>query len=859
MSKERKDGLFIDNMVYMIDEKKPGFPIQYRFIQMVAILIGGWGSIGVLLDSIPIPISYYKVYLAIILSAGIIFGLCLIPSLNIVKLFFGLLFYGLFLFSRLEELKNGFYISENVVFMRLSNYYGFPSVTYVADYTRGEKDCTLLVIMIVIPLITLITVAIVRNRLSNIAGMILFLPIILSFTFGLIPAERYLITYLAAVLYLSRSAFTNRKSTTPEQKQLLHRINSKAAIYICLISLVLFFLIKVFISKDQYDNFTNIEETKKSIQTSMSRIKFDDISERMNNFHLFSSGQSVGGLSGGQLANVGTVEYSESEQLVVTAPYNSIFGGLYLKGYVGSDYTGHSWEGHSKEIDKEYKALLKVMPVEQFSPINQVAQGMKVKGAIDISERKIVIPIDEIMIKYKKANKNFFYAPYFTDFSVRKDISYNQDLYAVPKKRQVSYNIAYYNEMLVSYQESNSDTTDNQQTPDIDQVALDNFNREEKLYRDFVYSAYTQLPKEGLDRLKEEFSRYNDGDISTNNMEDITRKILIVKDYLEENTSYTLSPGKLPPGKDYVEYFLFENKKGYCAHYASAATLMLRAMGVPARFVEGYVILPTDVDRSIDKDQKILINNRVASPNVEIQISVKDYNAHAWVEIYADGIGWILQDFTPASQFGYAAMEKAKKDKEESNNTPTKIPLNQQNNENQNKVSTPTPVITKVAAPNNTTGTSGKGGKATLDKLTTHNTIVFAIITLLFVAIIASLTFFLVFRKKNQNIWNRNRRAIVLYARAEKILTACHGMSKRGDRLEDNVEYVKQHCTYIEQEVFSNCMDIVRKARFSNVKISQAELGQLEIMQRHLYEKAYKDSSLLKKLQLSLIHNLGDI
>ena len=46
---------------------------------------------------------------------------------------------------------------------------------------------------------------------------------------------------------------------------------------------------------------------------------------------------------------------------------------------------------------------------------------------------------------------------------------------------------------------------------------------------------------------------------------------------------------------DYISYFLAKNKKGYCTHFASAGTMILRYMGIPARYVEGYVFSYTDM------------------------------------------------------------------------------------------------------------------------------------------------------------------------------------------------------------------------------------------------------------------------
>lgn len=105
-----------------------------------------------------------------------------------------------------------------------------------------------------------------------------------------------------------------------------------------------------------------------------------------------------------------------------------------------------------------------------------------------------------------------------------------------------------------------------------------------------------------------------------------------MEQWLGAHTSYSLSPGKVPWGKEYVEYFLFENKKGYCVHYATAATLLFRSHDIPARFVSGYLI---------GKEQW------KTSDDGTYQVTVTGADAHAWTEIYTgDGI-WIPVELTP--------------------------------------------------------------------------------------------------------------------------------------------------------------------------------------------------------------------
>lgn len=85
---------------------------------------------------------------------------------------------------------------------------------------------------------------------------------------------------------------------------------------------------------------------------------------------------------------------------------------------------------------------------------------------------------------------------------------------------------------------------------------------------------------------------------------------------------------KLDSKRDFLEQFLLENKAGYCTYYATAFVLMSRYIGVPARYVQGYCV-PT-------------CNYK--------EIEVMSTDAHAWPEVYFEGVGWIAFEPTPGYQ-----------------------------------------------------------------------------------------------------------------------------------------------------------------------------------------------------------------
>ena len=106
--------------------------------------------------------------------------------------------------------------------------------------------------------------------------------------------------------------------------------------------------------------------------------------------------------------------------------------------------------------------------------------------------------------------------------------------------------------------------------------------------------------------------------------------IAAVRDYIRNAATYDLDCGEAPEGVDKVIYFLTVSKSGVCRHFATAATLMYRSLGIPARYVEGFM----------------------AEAEENAWVEVGSDRAHAWVEVYISGMGWIAVEATPSSGNG---------------------------------------------------------------------------------------------------------------------------------------------------------------------------------------------------------------
>lgn len=102
-------------------------------------------------------------------------------------------------------------------------------------------------------------------------------------------------------------------------------------------------------------------------------------------------------------------------------------------------------------------------------------------------------------------------------------------------------------------------------------------------------------------------------------------RALALQSWLSRTYRYTLDVDPQPSNLDFVTHFLMDTKEGYCTYFASAMTVLCRMIGLPARYVEGYV----------------------AEPNENGEAIVTGLSAHAWTEVYFKGFGWLTFDATP--------------------------------------------------------------------------------------------------------------------------------------------------------------------------------------------------------------------
>lgn len=158
----------------------------------------------------------------------------------------------------------------------------------------------------------------------------------------------------------------------------------------------------------------------------------------------------------------------------------------------------------------------------------------------------------------------------------------------------------------------------------------------ESVYRSFVYDAYTAADEDLLPVLNrlfwQDYDDENDGVYSA-----LSR----IREVLKAQVRYSETAEAAPDNADPIAYFLTDLRKGNAVLYASATVQALRAHGIPARYAEGYYLPIAKTQGSADGTA-----------------ALTGQDAHAWAEVYFDGIGWLPVDATPGYYFDAVALQQ---------------------------------------------------------------------------------------------------------------------------------------------------------------------------------------------------------
>lgn len=382
---------------------------------------------------------------------------------------------------------------------------------------------------------------------------------------------------------------------------------------------------------EMYDSFTGYVESGE-MKNAVSEILTIAVK---------NPGQS-GAINHGKLGEFEEITFNNKLVLKVTIPKSK--DTIYLRGFVGSVYTGRSWVEFPASAQRDLERVTENFSTNGLSPLLLDSYSLRNSPSAHLSMFGTSLHQQSFSIENISGGRDYLYMPYdlvpesMARYSPDGDSSFKGgESYYSGQFYDPSQNYSYQNIFKVRWQS-------------IDPI----LTADEAQYRNFVYSHYMNVPENfsaAESIFNDDYYEYisdeglQTGKSTLDEMTVFSRKLYYIRNWLRKNCTYSLSAGKLPAGADFVEYFL-ENRKGSCSHFASTAVLMCRYAGIPARYVEGYIIKPGDFSDLVGYGQPDTIN-------------VTDYRGHAWAEIYIDGFGWYPMEFTS----GYGNIRTALPDR----------------------------------------------------------------------------------------------------------------------------------------------------------------------------------------------------
>lgn len=579
---------------------------ENRFFSMllkgVMVYLISMGSIGFYLSAFDIEYNAFFCHIVIFIMA--IVCALLYYKLYIENIGYLLLLgiFGLAVMTYKTIINSGFYAVANITVEEAANFFNQP---FQKVYTEQVEDryltITMVVLFIGIVLDVLLNVYISRRMQYVTAVFIVMTLNMIPLYLEAEPNNIYVIMYLIGIglTYVLKSGkHFGAQVSNKRDDFLFQRKKNKNIEYKCDFKVMLQGAIIVSIFIIVSVTAITAFKPKKTFNVGYTPNKYKELSMSMVSTLLLEgfdgfrkSSENVGGLRDGKLGNVSKIKYDHETDLVVQfTPYS--YESVYLRDFVGVDYKAYSnrWIEASK-VELNDGPEREALKSDWIDGNEYAARGVMRIRNIDVG-RTVHLP-------------------------------YYYDEYSYPDNNGW-YQVVYY---------PRQDETDGALPEDSSLMFEDR---------------YLDVPKENydaVDTIIEEIDGYN---LNTDE-----EKIAAVKKYFSDNIPYTIKPGMTPKNKDFVNYFLLKNKKGYCSHYASAATLIFRRLGIPARYVEGYMVDYYQITSMGELVEGAEYNDYFdgyssLGETALIEIDVTDADAHAWVEVYDEKIGWYVVEVTPA-------------------------------------------------------------------------------------------------------------------------------------------------------------------------------------------------------------------
>ena len=448
------------------------------------------------------------------------------------------------------------------------------------DWLKGDRPDTLLPVMLVLGSLIMLPwlYSVLKGKTAAPAIGLWLVPLFCCITVtDTVPSIPWLFLWMLSLLLLLLTAATRRTGKAQGNRLLMLVLLPSALALALLIG---------FIPEEKANNWEVSELMQDFYNVFAPESKW-------KNTEAEGEAEEQVGPNAEERVNLGTLKErnpTDREIMKVTAEQSGI---LYLRGRDYDQYTGLAWESG--------EGRLEMFTVSSALKINGGAVNIETQYGRDY----YFLPghlIQSITLQNGKA----------PNMNRDKEYTFYRSILPDAWPLIVESTMAGY-EMGVIYHEDLGSWVDI--TEEYQKQAMGNFER--------YCQTYLQLPEEtraqATNYLTAAGFPFSDS---------LPKRAQFIENLVSSSADYDLKTGRMPDDReDLAMWFLEESDTGYCVHFATAAAVLLRAAGIPARYVEGYMV-------EVEANETVTVEQR---------------NGHGWVEYYAPGVGWVILEATPAA------------------------------------------------------------------------------------------------------------------------------------------------------------------------------------------------------------------
>lgn len=783
--------------------------------QVMLVFLGVYSAMMCTATSLELTFNRVLFCLLMCISSIVFYGLFTVLETFRKGKLYGLLgitlFFLLIAFRFLGVMKKGFVAIINSFLKEFMNYTGMnlDLLSYTSSESARMAFCINLVLILVgIYFIAIVSAFFYRRRHSKVFLLLTAPFVFLPLAVGRIGQFSNFFTYLIVAITIVGTRHLKTDATD-------RRMRQKLVIILMIVSLACGGLSYALVTPSDYDgHMDKLTQARNSVM-SLSTWSEDDVVTWLKSYF------NDDAITYGRIGKKNEVNYTGETMLKLSGNVNAKYG-LYLKGYVGDVYEDNRWRSLSS--NEEYKKERKELDDTGVTLDNWHAQLRNELGDNEITGANLWQNG-----KLRVRNLAFGYGNYLVPYLPTDSFKTLKNGRITVEEPGVEYEVEYYMQYSHFLRQDLLKGECRVASP----MFWGGNKIERQRLSDFANKYYLSTPS-SLQGVCDDFRKYVEqaGHESTKN------KIQAVKEYISKDTEYTLAPGKTPSGKDSVEYFLKENKKGYCTYYATAAAVLLRSVGVPTRYVEGMYVTKEQLEEGV---------------KAKGEIEVPDEDAHAWIEVYDEKYGFVPVEVTPGRGEEDGIVESPEQNKNEE-------PSEQPNSQTEEpELITPTPAATQVPEESMTfediegnEDNTPEGGSVEEQKTST----LAKVWSVVWKVLLAMVLFVLVMeiqrriRKKllvrNMQRGKEKRRIRTAYHHLMPIFME-HSILYRGQTM---AEYAKQMAEALglpEEELFV-FVELIFRARFGPDVMLDEEFQTFMRTYHRICQKVYSDATWYKKL-----------